>query len=86
LDNKGHVDHSYELLPQPGFELPHEGPIPDITIPMPPLMKMYFRYGARIVGQPAIDRDFKTIDYLVLFDLKGMGKETYKLFLGTDNG
>jgi putative hemolysin len=46
---------------------------------------MYFRYGACIVGQPAIDREFKTIDYLVLFDLKNMGKETYKLFLGTEN-
>jgi putative hemolysin len=85
LESKGYVDHSYQLLPQPGFEVPLEGPIPDITVPMPPLMKMYFRYGACIVGQPAIDREFKTIDYLVLFDLKNMGKETYKLFLGTEN-
>jgi putative hemolysin len=85
LDKKGHINHNYELLPQPGFEVPHEGPVPDITVPMPPLMKMYFRYGARIVGQPAIDREFKTIDYLVLFDLKSLDKETYQLFLGSGN-
>jgi putative hemolysin len=49
---------------------------------MPPLLGMYLRYGAKIVGDPAIDREFKTIDYLILLDISQFSEETFKLFLG----
>lgn len=78
---KGHVDTYIDLLPRPGFELTDSyidiGNIPE----MPPLMKMYLRYGAKIIGKPAIDRDFKTIDYLVLLDIQKMSPESLKMFL-----
>ncbi len=36
---------------------------------VPPLFRTYLRYGARICSQPALDRHFKTIDFLALIDL-----------------
>jgi putative hemolysin len=43
-------------------------------------MDMYIRYAAKICGPPAIDRDFKTIDYLVLLDVHELNEETVKIF------
>ena len=37
---------------------------------MPKLLKTYLAIGARIGGPPAWDRDFGTIDFLTLLDLK----------------
>lgn len=36
---------------------------------IPPLFRTYLRYGAHICSRPALDRQFKTIDYLALIDL-----------------
>jgi putative hemolysin len=36
---------------------------------IPPLFRTYLRYGARICSRPALDRRFKTIDFLALIDL-----------------
>jgi putative hemolysin len=47
---------------------------------LPPLMDMYIRYGAKICGPPAIDRDFKTIDYLILLDVEALDEEVRKNF------
>jgi putative hemolysin len=82
LIKKGLVDEQVQLLPQPGFEL-GVSEVPDAEpIEMPPLMKMYIRYGAKIVGLPAIDREFKTIDYLIVLDINKVERETFRLFLG----
>lgn len=84
LKSKGGVDEQIRLLAQPGFELPPFDKLPDKPVVWPPLLKMYFRYGAKIISMPAIDREFKTIDYLMLLDLAVMGEENFKLFLGSD--
>jgi putative hemolysin len=82
LQKKGLVDEKFSLLPRSGFEMNVSVP-PDMEpIKMPPLMSMYIRYGAKVVSLPAIDREFKTIDYLVLFDVTKLERETFKLFLG----
>ena len=36
---------------------------------LPPLMKGYMRLGAKICGKPAFDREFGTIDFLILLDV-----------------
>ena len=36
---------------------------------MPRLMRAYLSVGAKICSPPALDRAFKTIDYLAFFDL-----------------
>ncbi len=36
---------------------------------IPPLFKGYLHLGALICGEPAIDRDFGTIDFFILLDI-----------------
>ncbi len=82
LVKKGLVNEHYKLLARPGFEVNVSVPPDTEPIKMPPLMGMYIRYGAKVVSLPAIDREFKTIDYLVLFDVAKLERESFKLFLG----
>ena len=51
---------------------------PDIEIP--PLFATYLRYGALVCSRPAIDREFKTIDYLVLMDTTSLSRRTRSIF------
>ena len=49
---------------------------------LPKLFKIYLRFGAKVCGPPAIDREFKTVDFLVMFDVDGMDKRTHSLLFG----
>jgi putative hemolysin len=48
---------------------------------VPKLLKTYMAIGARIGGPPAWDRDFGSIDFLTLLDLKLMSPAARKRFL-----
>ena len=37
-------------------------------IPLPKLFRAYMQLGARVISLPALDRDFGTIDFLVIAD------------------
>jgi putative hemolysin len=51
--------------------------------PSPPkLLRTYLAVGARICGAPAIDREFKTIDFLTLLDLERIPASMRARFLG----
>ena len=52
--------------------------IADVMIPR--LMRLYLDYGALICSEPAIDREFKTIDFLALFDLNHLPPKLRKIF------
>lgn len=47
------------------------------TIPtvrrVPALFQAYLDLGAKVLGPPAIDREFRTIDWLVLLDIRELG-------------
>lgn len=73
----GHVHPTLDLQPQPDFDcaeqdLPTEG---WEQVHVPTLFRTYLRYGAWICGRPAIDRQFKTIDFLALLDLEDLDPE-----------
>lgn len=54
--------------PLPAFACPLDGPT--MTAPeLPRLLAAYLALGAEICGPPAIDREFRTIDFLTLVDL-----------------
>ena len=78
---KGDIDTGIELLPRDNYKLDDTVNSFNSIPEMPPLMKMYLRYGAKIIGKPAIDREFKTIDYFVLLDLDKLTPESFKMFL-----
>lgn len=47
---------------------------------IPPLFRSYLNLGARICGPPAIDRLFKTIDFLVVLDVQSLDEHSYRFF------
>jgi putative hemolysin len=56
--------------PKPGFGCRANGAAPR-EVPKPPrLFRAYLDVSSRLCGPPAIDRDFKTIDFLTVIDLK----------------
>lgn len=48
---------------------------------LPPLFDMYLRIGAKVCSGPAIDREFGTIDFLVVFDIDEIAPRYRKMFL-----
>jgi putative hemolysin len=47
----------------------------------PKLLRAYLAIGASICGEPAIDREFKTIDFLTLLDLQTLHPRVAARFL-----
>ena len=48
---------------------------------VPKLLRTYLAIGARICGPPAIDLEFKTIDFLTLLDLERLHPRMRMRFL-----
>jgi putative hemolysin len=66
--------------PQPAFAMPlvsSEG----ASNKIPKLLRAYLAVGAKICGPPAIDREFKTIDFLTLLDLQALHPRVQARFL-----
>ena len=83
LEAKGHRHGSVTVPPRPGYECVVDGAPPELEdgpVDVPSLFRSYLRYGAKICGSPAIDRAFKTIDFLMLFDLGKLDERRYRLF------
>lgn len=58
-------------------------PLTDRPCPkLPALFETYLRHGAKVCGGPATDRQFKTIDFLILLDIRDMEERAWKLFFG----
>lgn len=49
---------------------------------IPKLLRTYLAAGAQICGPPAMDREFRTIDFFTLLDLGGVPKGARVRFLG----
>lgn len=49
-------------------------------IVLPPLFEIYLRYGGKVCSPPAIDRRFKTIDFLVLLDVAALSPRAHRMF------
>jgi putative hemolysin len=59
-----------------------ESPLPAQTpAKVPRLLKTYLAIGARIAAPPAWDREFGTIDFLTLLDLKLLSNSARNRFL-----
>ncbi|MDR8391624.1 GNAT family N-acetyltransferase [Aliifodinibius sp. S!AR15-10] len=49
-------------------------------VKLPQLFRLYMDLGAKVCSPPAIDREFKTIDYLVILDIETLDERTRALF------
>jgi len=58
---------------------------PEVTdcAELPRLFNTYLRIGAKICGEPAIDRQFKTIDFFVIFDIETIEERYYRMFFSS---
>jgi putative hemolysin len=54
---------------------------PAVQSKVPKLLKTYLAIGARIAAPPAWDREFRTIDFLTLLDLKSLSAAARNRFL-----
>jgi len=52
------------------------------AVPIPKLLRAYLTLGAKICGPPALDCQFKTIDFLTLLDLNTLSPLARQRFLG----
>jgi putative hemolysin len=67
--------------PLPAHECPLEA-VTEEPAPIPKLLRAYLTVGAKICGPPALDRHFKTIDFLTLMDLETLPPPARARFLG----
>ena len=86
------VSPEFETTPTPAYKCPTEqqdvktqttsSPQETaVSIKVPKLLKTYLTIGARICAPPAWDRDFGTIDFLTLLDLKMLSAAARNRFL-----
>jgi putative hemolysin len=74
------VESQLRTTPQPAFAMPLISP-ENASDKIPKLLRAYLAVGAKICGPPAIDREFKTIDFLTLMDLETLHPRVYARFL-----
>lgn len=68
LKDKYQAPPCLRTVPQPGHNCQSTGTPVEVSRP-PRLFRAYLEISGRICGPPAIDREFKTIDFLTLVDL-----------------
>ncbi|RRJ94334.1 GNAT family N-acetyltransferase [Opitutaceae bacterium TAV4] len=72
----------WRTSPQPGLECRATAGAPVMEAKIPRLMAAYLAVGATICGEPAIDREFGTVDFLTWLDLRAMPERVYRKFMG----
>ena len=74
------IEPALRTRPTPAYAMPPSTGRP-VEAVVPKLLRAYLTIGARICGEPAIDRDFKTIDFLTLIDLQTLHPRMAARFL-----
>lgn len=71
---------AWRTRPLPEFECPlHQ--LAEEAVKIPKLLRAYLSIGAKICGPPALDRNFKTIDFLTMLDLAAMPRSVRQRFM-----
>jgi putative hemolysin len=84
LEEHGHVHPELRVPARPSHActVPGGPAGPGPAVELPRLFGTYLRYGARVVSEPALDREFGTIDYLVVLDARALPARLWRLFFG----
>ena len=81
LERRGYLHPTVSVPALPELACESDGPLGDPdAVELPTLFRTYLRYRAKVVSPPAIDREFKTIDFLVLFDVEAMDPRSHRIF------
>ena len=68
-------------VPTARYVLPHAVQLSEEEVRPPKLLRAYLTLGARICSEPAIDWEFRTIDFLTLLDLQTLPPRMATRFL-----
>ncbi|HET9531343.1 MAG TPA: GNAT family N-acyltransferase [Blastocatellia bacterium] len=81
IERAGQMHSTLKVAPRASFECIAEAVSPTkIVADIPRLFRTYLRFGAKVCGPPAIDRRFKTIDFLVIFDIADMDGHSRRVY------
>ena len=47
----------------------------ELLASLPPLLKSYIKAGAKVIGRPALDKDFQCFDFLTLLDFRNVNQK-----------
>jgi putative hemolysin len=86
----GNVHPEWLAMAQPTYRMPtlegrlawHAAWTEKPVVEVPRLMQGYLNLGGCVISEPAVDGEFKTIDYLVLVDRETMPRGLFQRFLG----
>lgn len=74
------VEEGLRTEPTTPFQIPFSETAHS-NVEIPKLLRTYLAIGAKICGPPAIDREFKTIDFLTLLDMQSLHPRIRSRFL-----
>ncbi len=93
LKTKGHLDLRYLAKPQPAYEMDgfaiwhdyiqqdfSEALATEAEQLLPPLLKSYFKIGAKVIAEPAFDEEFNCVDFLTLLHRDRLSKTAEKKY------
>ncbi len=84
LTDAGMVNTQFSAQPRPALVcVADQSWNDDRTVEVPALFRTYLRYGAKVCSPPAMDREFKTIDFLVLLDTEALSDRSRQIFFAT---
>ena len=86
LLSSNYVHETSRVSVRESFRCSPESPAEAGEVKIPKLMRLYLTYGARVISEPAIDREFGTIDYLAQFDMHSISDTARVMFLKKANG
>lgn len=75
------AEPAWRTKPTAAFDCPLDQ-VSEEPVQIPKLLRAYLTLGAKICGEPALDREFGTIDFLTLLDLQAMPAAARARFLG----
>lgn len=83
LEQNGHLHSEYWAATTEAFTCERPDNLREnkgSEVKLPQLFRLYMDLRARVCSPPALDTEFKTIDYLVLLDVENLDERTRMLF------
>ncbi|MEZ5429369.1 MAG: GNAT family N-acyltransferase [Pyrinomonadaceae bacterium] len=83
LKSENHLHQSLTVSPSPECLFTEEEKAAAVfngELILPKLFGSYLKIGAKVCSEPAIDREFKTVDFFMIFDVQAMNEKYYRMF------
>lgn len=80
LNDAGQVHADFSAPPREALRCEPAAGWQGAKVEVPALFRTYLRYGSKVCSPPAIDREFGTIDFLVLLDTHALSERSRQIF------